>query len=266
MLKVIAIPAFADNYIWCIINEQSQQAIVIDPGCSKSVLDFLHSQALELIAILITHHHPDHIGGVADLKSQTGALVFGFSDAGPKDSKLTFIDQDYIEGNSFSLFGTKFQIIEVPGHTLDHIAFYSAQDKTHNTPWLFCGDTLFSGGCGRLFEGSASQMHHSLGKFSSLPNESEVYCAHEYTLSNLEFAASLMPNNEALQVYREECKAKRAKSELTLPSTIGLELKINPFLRTNDPELIRSLQTKNKNIAPDTLSIFAATRRAKDLF
>lgn len=266
MLKVTAIPAFADNYIWCIINEHHKQAIVIDPGCSESVLDFLKSQALELIGILITHHHPDHIGGVADLKSQTEALVFGFSDAGPKNSKLTFIDQDYTEGDTFSLLGTEFQVIAVPGHTLDHIAFYSASDKTHNTPWLFCGDTLFSGGCGRLFEGSACQMQHSLGKLSSLPKETEVYCAHEYTLNNLEFSVSLMPNNEALRVYREECKAKRAKSEITLPSTIGLELKINPFLRTHDPELIQSLQSKNKILAPDTLSIFTATRKEKDVF
>jgi len=266
MLKVIAISAFSDNYIWCVINEYSKQAIVIDPGCSKSVLNFLDEQKLQLSGILITHHHPDHIGGVADLKSQTKALVYGFSDAGPRNSKLTFIDQEYAEGDSFSLLGTEFQVLEVPGHTLDHIAFYSEPDQVHRTPWLFCGDTLFSGGCGRLFEGSASQMHHSLSKLSNLPSECEVYCAHEYTLSNLEFAASLMPNNKTLQAYIIECKVKRAKNEITLPSTMGLELEINPFLRTHDSELVLSLQSKNRNIAPDADSIFAATRTAKDLF
>jgi len=266
MLKVIAIPAFSDNYIWCIYDEHSKQAIIVDPGCSKSVLDFLDAQKLQLTAILITHHHPDHIGGVADLKYQTNARVYGFSHAGSKNCKLTFIDQEYIEGNSFFCLGTEFKILEVPGHTLDHIAFYSEPDQTHIAPWLFCGDTLFSGGCGRLFEGSASQMHNSLVKLSSLPNECEVYCAHEYTLTNLEFALSLMPNNEALHAYRAECVDKRANNESTLPSTIGLELEINPFLRTQDSELVLHLQTKNHNLIPNPQSIFAATRKAKDLF
>jgi len=266
MLKVRAIHAFSDNYIWCIIDEHNKQAIVIDPGCSASVLNFLNSQKLQLIGILITHHHPDHIGGVDDLKYQTNAIVYGFSHAGPKNTKLTFIDQEYTEGDSFSLLASKFKIIEVPGHTLDHIAFYSEPDQSHKTPWLFCGDTLFSGGCGRLFEGSASQMHHSLSKLANLPKACEVYCAHEYTLSNLEFAMSLMPNNKEVKKYKSECEDKRGKNKTTLPSTIGLELEINPFLRTHDPELVRSLQSKNQNFTPETQSIFAETRRAKDHF
>jgi len=266
MLKVTAIHAFSDNYIWCIINEQGKKAVVIDPGCSKSVLNFLDEQKLELAGILITHHHPDHIGGVAELKLKTKARVYGFKNAGPINSKLTFIDQEYIDGNTFFILDTKFQVLEVPGHTLDHIAFYSEWSQTHTTPWLFCGDTLFSGGCGRLFEGSASQMHHSLSKLASLPIECEIYCAHEYTLNNLEFATSLMPNNIALQSYSAECKVKRANEKITLPSSIGRELEINPFLRTHDPELIQSLDIENGSLPINPELVFAATRKAKDRY
>ena len=266
MLEVIAIPAFSDNYIWCIINKHSNEAIVVDPGCSQTVLNFLEKLNLELVGILITHHHPDHIGGVVDLKDQTNTTVFGYTHAGPKGRKLDFIDKAFNHGDSFSILGTDFQVIEIPGHTLDHIAFYSAQDQTHLKPWLFCGDTLFSGGCGRLFEGSPSQMHNSLNKLSKFPKETEVYCAHEYTLSNLEFALSLMPNNPALQTYIEVCKVKRSKGQATLPSTIKQELLCNPFLRTNDQDLINNLAKTYKNLSTDAVSIFTATRKAKDHF
>jgi hydroxyacylglutathione hydrolase len=266
MLKVAAIHAFSDNYIWCIIDEQNYKAVVIDPGCSKSVLNFLNVHNLDLIGILITHHHPDHIGGVAELKLKTNAQTYGFKHAGPIGSKLTFIDHSYIDGDTFFVLDTEFKVLEVPGHTLDHIAFYSEIGLTHTSPWLFCGDTLFSGGCGRLFEGSASQMHHSLSKLASLPIECKVYCAHEYTLNNLEFAATLMPNNEALQSYKAECKVKRTNNAITLPSTIERELAINPFLRMHDPELIVELGITYNVTSIDPELVFAATRKAKDRF
>ena len=266
MLKVSTIKAFSDNYIWCVINEHTKQAVVIDPGCSHSVLEFLASHQLELIGILITHHHPDHIGGVEKLKRITCAKTYGFSRAGPKNAKLKIIDNAYNDGDTFVILGMHILVMEVPGHTLDHIAFYSKPNQSHLLPWLFCGDTLFSAGCGRLFEGTPAQMHHSLTKFTKLPSQCEVYCAHEYTLANLDFASSLMPNNEALQTYTNLCRVKRANNESTLPTNVAQELKINPFLRMNDPELISNLGFDDIQNPLNDAEIFAAVRKAKDIY
>jgi len=288
MLNITAIPAFSDNYIWCFYDPDTQKAAVVDPGSYQVVENFLAAENLELETILITHHHPDHIGGVKELKTKYGAKVYGF-----KEAKLTFLDYHFNEGDEFTVLGCLFRTLEVPGHTLDHIAFYSPAalnfSKTstlnarasqtdassessnnketsnrHNKPWLFCGDTLFSGGCGRLFEGTPKQMYQSLSAISKLPMETEVYCAHEYTLSNLEFASSLMPNNKNLYHYQLNCEQLRKKNTPTIPSTIETELKINPFMRVTDDEILEKLNQTSNSISPET--VFAAIRKAKDAF
>jgi len=266
MLKISAIPAFSDNYIWCIYNDQSKQAIIVDPGSAQAVEDFLSENQLELEAILITHHHPDHVGGVNHLKKTYSSKVIGF-----KHAKLSFIDHAVTQGDEIKLLDSHFQVLEVPGHTLDHIAYFSPastneSQNQHTQPWLFCGDTLFSGGCGRLFEGTPEQMHSSLAKFSALPKDTEIYCAHEYTLSNLDFAKSLMPNNSDLQDYAEHCAALREQLKPTIPSTLDIELKINPFLRMGDKSLIDKLKLENYSSETTPEEIFAAVRKAKDTF
>lgn len=272
MFQVHAIPAFSDNYIWC-IQDENGDALVVDPGCAKSVNTFLDNRQLNLKAILITHHHPDHIGGVNTLKETHKATVYGY-----RDSNLSFLDQLFIDKDSFTVIGIRFSVIEVPGHTLDHIAFYTETPLTlilsegqNNEeqllqPSLFCGDTLFSGGCGRLFEGTAEQMFHSLEKIAMLPEETSVFCAHEYTLSNLKFAQSVMPENQQLHNYLKACQFKREKSRPTIPSTLKVEHDINPFLRSRDPELIANLRATKRLKDETPLEVFRATRQAKDSF
>tara|TARA_R110002167_G_scaffold67357_5_gene190383 strand:+ start:120 stop:920 length:801 start_codon:yes stop_codon:yes gene_type:complete len=266
MIYIHGIQAFSDNYIWCLFNDNGQ-AIIIDPGCAEPVECFLAENNLTLEAILITHHHPDHIGGVRQLKEKYAPKIFGYEGAA-----FDFLDYELSDSQIFKVLNLEFTVIEVPGHTLDHIAFYtevSATNSQGNTtlqPSLFCGDTLFSAGCGRLFEGTAEQMFDSLNKFAKLPSNTLIYCAHEYTLNNLAFAKTLMPNNEALSAYISHCEEKRHKGQSTIPTILSTELEINPFLRHDDPEIYHNLKSRGLITNRNSQEIFRAVRKAKDSY
>ena len=253
-ITVTAIPAFADNYIW-LFTTGGGRCAVVDPGDAQPVLDILRRQGLALDTILLTHHHADHTGGVSRLVRKTGATVYG-----PEDQRIGGLDQTCSEGDTVNLaaLGLSFQVIEVPGHTSSHIAFFG-----HGC--LFCGDTLFSVGCGRLFEGTPDQMQTSLDKLAALPASTRVFCAHEYTLSNCDFALQVEPGNAALQQRASEVEACRAGGRITLPSTLGEELAVNPFLRTREPEVIAAAQARNPEAGPGA-STLAEIRAWKDSF
>lgn len=225
-LAISAIPAFNDNYIWLLSH--AEQAWVVDPGDSAPVLAALQQQGLTLSGILLTHHHGDHTGGVAALREQfPAAVVYGNLDS-PAAGLVTQAVQD---NECFELAGCSFQVLAVPGHTLDHIAFYSAQLDA-----LFCGDTLFVGGCGRVFEGTYAQMYASLQRLKALPASTAVYCAHEYTLSNLKFAAAALPHNPAIAQALHATAALREQGKATVPGSLQTELATNPFLLAEDLE------------------------------
>lgn len=257
-LQVIAIPAFEDNYIWLLHDKM--QAIVIDPGDDLPILDTLQTLHLNLQAILITHHHHDHVDGV------TGLLkVFPHAQVLAPDSAYAFAYQAVSEASNILIsFGLNksilhFKVFNVPGHTLDHVAYVL---NVQNETWLFCGDTLFGAGCGRLFEGTPAQMLSSLKKLCQLPAPTKVFCTHEYTLKNIQFARQLEPENMALITRENTTKFLREKNLPSLPSTIALELKTNPFLRCE-------MQTiKNAVQAPQAteLEVFAKVRTLRNHF
>ena len=256
MLTLIPIPAFTDNYLWLLHDGQS--ALVVDPGDAAPVQRILTELKLKLDTILITHHHADHTGGVDELRHATGAKVYG-----PAAEK---IPKPYIalkQGDTATALGLDFQIIDVPGHTAGHIAFYTPD--ANNKPLLFCGDTLFSGGCGRLFEGTPAQMLASLDKLAALPGNTVVCCTHEYTLSNLRFAVVVDPSNAELTRYQAQCIELRARHQPTLPTSMAQELLINPFLRTRQLALISSARHFDA-AADDDISVFAAIRQWKNQF
>lgn len=254
------IPAFSDNYIWAATEAGTGKACVVDPGQARPVIDYLNAEDLTLTDILITHHHPDHTGGIRELCAEYDCRVVG-----PGSSGIEGITELVREGDSVELFGQRFSVIEVPGHTLDHIAFY-CDDEDQAEPILFCGDTLFAAGCGRLFEGNPPMMHASLNKLSSLPGSTLVYCTHEYTLANLEFAIAADANNEALKKRIQDEKAKRASTLPTLPSNIALELATNPFLRCSEEGLIRSSRERLGKEPQDEVEVFSTLRSWKDSF
>lgn len=249
-MKIHALPAFVDNIIWGL--ESAGELVVVDPGQAEPVLRFLADQGLRLSGILITHHHADHTGGISDLLKQCPSKTNGqFPVFGPGYCQSLGVSHEVTDGSEVWLFNhsLRLEAIACPGHTVDHIAFFA--QPSGQPPLLFCGDTLFAGGCGRLLGGTAAQLFNSLGRFATLPDDTRVFCAHEYTLSNLLFAAQALPDNAAIRNRLIQVKDQRAQGLCTLPSTIGLEKKTNPFL----------LSVAEKNLAQ-----FAARRAAKDSF
>jgi hydroxyacylglutathione hydrolase len=259
-MKLIPLPAFTDNYIWML--HDGQRAWVVDPGDAQPVLDALQRDGLQLQGILVTHHHPDHVGGVDALRARTGAQVWG-----PAREKIPQPCIPLAQGDGVDVLGCRFTVMDVPGHTAGHIAYFSpaVNASGSNDPVLFCGDTLFSGGCGRLFEGTPAQMLASLDALAALPGNARVCCTHEYTLSNLKFARAVEPHNAALTDYSARCEAQRAQQLPTLPSTLTQELQINPFLRSRQDAVIEAARRFDP-AADNEVSVFAALRQWKNEF
>ena len=232
-------------------------AVVVDPGDSQPVLRALSSLSLNLAAILVTHHHSDHVGGVDALRPFLKGEVFG-----PARENIPQPHRALTDGELINVLGLAFEVIDVPGHTAGHIAYFQPGSASQ-TPILFCGDTLFSGGCGRLFEGTAAQMHHSLGRLADLPGSTRVCCAHEYTLSNLKFASDVEPDNTELKAYTQWCQQQRAEGLFTLPSSVAQERKINPFLRCTETAVMKSALAHGA-VSTSPTDIFAALRQWKN--
>jgi len=255
-LDLLPLPAFTDNYIWLL--HDGAKALVVDPGAAAPVLDALSHLELTLQAILLTHHHSDHIGGVSALRQTTGAVVYG-----PARENLPEPVTRMTHGMGIEVFGLCFTVIDVPGHTAGHIAWYCA--NAAGSPILFCGDTLFSAGCGRLFEGTPVQMQASLDALATLPDNTRICCAHEYTLSNLQFACAVEPDNADLHIYRAACIALRDAHLPTLPAQLGTERRINPFLRTRQQSVARAAQRFDASVLrQDPASVLAALRQWKN--
>lgn len=256
-LSILTVPAFDDNYLWLI--HDGQYAIVVDPGDATPILAALALHRLQLRAILLTHHHADHIGGVPELLRHAAVPVYG-----PKNDKISFVTHTLVQDDSLTIeaLGLSFKILDVPGHTAGHIAYFAPEQH-----WLFCGDTLFAGGCGRLFEGTPQQMLASLDKLAALPDDTLVHCAHEYTLSNLRFALALEPGNMALQQRMLSAQSMRQHGIATVPSLLVLEKQTNPFLRSREASIIAGLLAAGRLPAiGDEVSHFAAIREWKNNF
>ncbi len=259
--QVNPIKAFNDNYIWLITTPESNYCVVVDPGDADVVLAVLQQRQLTLAAILITHHHQDHIGGVSKLVSQA-AKHPDFKVFGPTLEAQSVVDTPLGQGDiaSVNAMNIEFKILDLPGHTLGHIAFFDQFS-------VFCGDTLFAGGCGRMFEGTPTQMHGSLAKLADLHRRTHVYCAHEYTLANLSFAQTVEPHNEAIASRIAYCEQLRLINIPTVPSNIRDELATNPFMRTANDDVIAMLQSRRSTKAPlSAIEAFAQLRQWKDTF
>ncbi len=254
MLTIIPLPALNDNYIWAL--RAGDRAIVVDPGEAGPVERWLASERTNLVAIFITHHHGDHTGGLGELKRTHRVRVFG-----PAGNHIRGIDKALSEGDRITPapdFPT-FEVLETPGHTLDHIAYYAEN-------LLFCGDTLFSAGCGRLFEGSAEQLYHSLSRIAALPATTRVYAAHEYTVANLYFGRTVLPEDVKLEQTLANALKIRENAQSTLPSTVAREREINVFLRAGE-SVVRAATERHSGKTLDTeVAVFAALRQWKDRF
>lgn len=253
------VAAFSDNYIWLL--RDGQTAHVVDPGDAQPVLSALKSRSLTLGTIVLTHHHFDHVGGVQTLKEETGCRVIG-----PDNPQIEGIDTTVTDGDDIDVGSYRFRVMAVPGHTLDHIAYFSAATDEGAPPLLFCGDTLFAAGCGRLFEGDPPTMYRSLQRIADLPGSTRVYCAHEYTLANLAFARAADPENTALLAREREAVAIRERGQPTVPSTLELELATNPFLRSAEEGPQQALQAAGHDPGTTPVDTFAALRAWKDTF
>lgn len=255
MLHAHPIPAFDDNYIWALRGPAADRVAVVDPGDADAVTRYLIQQNLTLDAILITHHHWDHTGGVAKLVQKYKVPVYG-----PSHTPFDGITEPLVDGSEIELLDNRLQIRSVPAHTLDHIAYFQPDDR----PQLFCGDTLFLAGCGRLFEGSAGQMQAAMDYFASLPGETEVYCTHEYSLANLHFALKVEPLNRDILSEMERCTGKRQMNEPTLPSSIATERKINPYMRTRERSVKAAAEQHAGRPLHNEIEVLAAVREWKN--
>ncbi|MCE8031770.1 hydroxyacylglutathione hydrolase [Billgrantia tianxiuensis] len=255
MLSVTPIPAFSDNYIWLMRQDTSPEACVVDPGDAEPVIRVLEQEGLTLGSILVTHHHHDHTGGLPELIDRYSPKVIG-----PDNPSIAGLTERVGDGDTCRVMGRRFDVYEVPGHTLDHIAFFTAGIP----PLLFCGDSLFSAGCGRLFEGSPEQMYRSLQTLAGLPDDTLVFAAHEYTLANLRFAQAADPHNQDVANVLAEAQRARDLDRPTLPSHLAREKRINPFLRCGDPD-VRATASQHGNTDTEQAT-FATLRAWKDSF
>ena len=252
--EIVPLRALSDNYVWTI--RDARRAAVVDPGDARPVIDYLEREKLELVAILNTHHHADHVGGNAGLLARWKVPVFG-----PDDERIREVTHRLKEGDRFTLphFGIEFGVMDIPAHTRSHIAF-------HGAGMVFSGDTLFAVGCGRLFEGTPAQMHDSLSRLMQLPDETRVYCGHEYTVSNIRFARAVEPDNAALRELEIKAKKQRDQGLPTLPSTIAQEKATNPFVRVREPAVIAAANRYAGKTLNDPVSVLAAVREWKNSF
>lgn len=258
--SIWAIPALHDNYIWAIQRDNS--IVIVDPGEASAVLPVLESQSLELSAVLVTHHHWDHVGGLREILRTHPVPVYGPAVDLQRVPQITrgLQSGDHIHLEDVEL---ALDILEVPGHTLDHIAYFG---EFEGKPIIFCGDTLFSAGCGRLFEGDPPTMHNSLQKLAALPADTAVYCTHEYTEANLTFAENVEPDNPQINIQRDKVRALRNENKPSLPSTIGRELEINPFMRCDQPAVQQAAEAFAGHPLSSQADTFAAIRKWKDNF
>jgi hydroxyacylglutathione hydrolase len=255
-LNVLAVPAFADNYLWLI--HDGVHAAIVDPGDAAPIFAALDTHRLSPVAILLTHHHADHVGGVSSLVKHYRVPVFG-----PRKEIIAEVTNPLAEGDRVAIaeLGLTMSVLDVPGHTRGHIAYFAQEQG-----WLFCGDTLFAGGCGRLFEGTPAQMAGSLAKLAALPDATQVFCAHEYTMANLRFAQAVEPGNAALAARIQSEQSKRDHGQPTVPFTIGLEKSTNPFLRVTEPAIVNSLISSGRVAVREPIATFAALREWKNSF